>query len=71
MNTKISSITISCSECGQNIIMTAEDAKIQWKFNGGCPGYLVKVECPHCKEMSTVKQTPEAKKLLAHRINSI
>lgn len=71
MEQKLSSITISCSECGGNITMTAEDAKIQWKFNGGCPGYSVKVTCPHCKNMSVVKQTPEAKKLLARRINSV
>lgn len=72
MNTNISSsITICCSECGQFIVMTAEDAEIKWKFNGGCPGYSVKTHCPHCKKMSVVKQTDEAKKMLAHRIKSI
>ena len=64
-------ITISCSECGKSITMAAEDANIRWKFNGGCPGHLVTVKCSHCNKMSTVKQTPEAKKLLAHRIDSV
>ena len=67
----VSSITISCSECGKNIIMTAKDAKIRWKFNGGCPCNIVEVECPHCKKLSIVKPTPEAKKLLAHKIKAI
>lgn len=70
MSNNKTTITIPCSECGQNIKMTAEDAKIEWKFNGGCPGHIVKVHCLNCQKMSIVKPTPEAKKLLAHRISS-
>ena len=68
---KNSSIAITCSECGKKIKITADDAVIRWQFNGGCPGCSVKIECPHCKKMSTVKQTLKTKRMLANRINSI
>ena len=68
---KITSTTIVCRECGKKIKLTADDAIIRWKFNGGCPGFSVTVKCSHCNEMSIIKQTPAAKKLLANRINSV
>lgn len=63
-------ITISCSECGKTITMAEEDAIIRWRFNGGCPVWVVRVKCSHCKQTSAVPQTPEAKKLLERRMNS-
>jgi len=68
---KKSTITISCSECGKNITLSADDVNIRWKFNGGCPGNLVTVKCSHCGKNSTVKQTPEAEKLLAKKLQPI
>ena len=68
---KITSTTISCSECGTKIKITANDAIVQWRFNGGCPGLSVTVKCSHCNQMSIIKQTPKTKRLLANRINSV
>lgn len=65
---KNTTITIGCSKCGQNIVMAAKDANIRWRFNGGFPRLKVTVKCTHCNQMSTVRETPEAKELLAERI---
>ena len=67
----VESIIIPCSECGENIKVTADDMIIEWRWNGACPGHSVQVRCPHCTHMSTVKQTDEAKWLLRHKINSV
>jgi len=64
-------MTIRCSECSEKITMTAEDANVRWVFNGGCPGYSVTVICPHCNQKSSIPKTPKARKLLAHKINSV
>lgn len=63
-------IDIKCSECSETITMSAQDAHIEWRFNGGCPRLKVTVQCPHCQKSSVVKDTPEARGLLSERLKN-
>ena len=63
-------IDISCSECGKTITMTAKDAHIASRLNGGCPRLSVTVKCPHCQKTSTVRATTNARELLSERLKN-
>lgn len=63
-------ITILCSECGKPITITAQDAHILWRFNGGFPRLKITVGCPHCNMPSIIHESPEAHELLDERIKS-
>ena len=63
-------IDISCSECGESITLTAKDAHIASRLNGGCPRLSVTVKCPHCQKTSTVNDTPDARELLSERLKN-
>lgn len=63
-------VTITCSECETPIKMTANDAFIQRRLNGGCPCLDITVDCPTCKKKSKVRKTADTASLLEERIKN-
>ncbi len=63
-------IDIICSECDKTITMSAKDAHIVSRLNGGCPRLSITVQCPHCGKSNIVHESPEAHDLLDERIKN-